>query len=58
MEINLDLYNIIHLQNRNIFLKLKKDIDSTPYNLVLTDASFYRACKRNIGKINIYEPTN
>lgn len=58
MEINLDLYNIIHLRNGNILLKLKKDIDSTPYNLVLTDASFYRACKRNIGKINIYEPTN
>jgi len=26
--------------------------------LVLTDASFYKACKKNIGKINIYEPTN
>lgn len=58
MEINLELYKVIPLPNGNIFLKLKKDIDSTPYNLVLTDASFYKACKRNIAKINIYEPTN
>ena len=43
---------------RNILLKLKKDIDNTPYNLVLTDISFYKACKKNIGIINIYEPTN
>jgi len=58
MEINLELYKVIPLPNGNILLKLKKDIDSTPYNLVLTDASFYKACKRNIAKINIYEPTN
>mgnify|MGYP000719309998 CR=1 FL=1 len=56
MEINLDLYNIIHLRNGNILLELKKAIE-TEYNLVLTDTSFYRACEKNIGKINIYEPT-
>jgi hypothetical protein len=56
MEINLDLYNIIHLQNGNILLELKKAIE-TEYNLVLTDVSFYNACNKNIGKINIYEPT-
>ena len=58
MDINLNLYKAFTLPNGNILLKLKKDIDTTPYNLVLTDASFYRACKKNIGKINIYEPTN
>jgi hypothetical protein len=58
MNINLNLYNIINLQNGNILLKLKKDIDNTPYNLILTDISFYKACKKNIGIINIYEPTN
>ena len=58
MEINLDLYKIIHLPNGNILLKLKKNIDYTAYNLVLTDISFYKACEKNIGKINIYEPTN
>lgn len=56
MEINLDLYNIIHLKNGNILLELKKSIE-TEYNLVLTDTSFYSACEKNIGKINIYEPT-
>jgi hypothetical protein len=56
MEINLDLYNIIHLQNGNILLELKKSIE-TEYNLVLTDTSFYSACEKSIGKINIYEPT-
>ena len=58
MNINLDLYKIINLPNGNILLKLKKDIDYTPYKLVLTDISFYEACNKNIGKINIYEPTN
>ena len=58
MEINLDLYNAIHLPNGDILLKLKKDIDKTQYNLVLTNISFYKACEKNIGKINIYEPTN
>ena len=58
MEINLNLYKIVHLPNGNILLKLRKDVDETPYNLVLTDISFYRACKKNISKINIYEPTN
>jgi hypothetical protein len=58
MSNNLDLYKIIHLPNGNILLKLKKDIDDTPYKLVLTDISFYKACTKNIGKINIYEPTN
>jgi hypothetical protein len=58
MNINLDLYKIIHLPNGNILLKLKKDIDDTLYKLVLTDISFYKACTKNIGKINIYEPTN
>ena len=58
MSINLDLYNIINLPNGNILLKLKKEIDNTQYNLVLTDISFYKACTKNIGKINIYEPTN
>jgi hypothetical protein len=56
MEINLDLYNIIHLKNGNILLELKKEIE-IEYNLVLTDTSFYKACEKNIGKINIYEPT-
>lgn len=56
MEINLDLYNIIHLRNGNILLELKKAIE-TEYNLVLTDTSFYKACEKSIGKINIYEPT-
>jgi hypothetical protein len=56
MEINLDLYNIIHLQNGNILLELKKSFEPE-YNLVLTDTSFYSACEKNIGKINIYEPT-
>ena len=58
MSINLDLYNIINLPNGNILLKLKKEIDNTQYNLVLTDISFYKACKKNIGILNIYEPTN
>ena len=58
MDINFDLYKIIKLPNGNILLKLKKDVDNTPYNLVLSDISFYQACKKNIGKINIYEPTN
>jgi len=58
MDINFNLYKAFTLPNGNILLKLRKDIDTTPYNLVLTDASFYRACKKNIGKINIYEPTN
>lgn len=58
MNINLDLYNIINLPNGNILLKLKKEIDNTPYNLILTDISFYKACDKNIGKLNIYEPTN
>lgn len=58
MSINLDLYNIINLPNGNILLKLKKEIDNIQYNLVLTDISFYKACTKNIGKINIYEPTN
>jgi hypothetical protein len=58
MNINLDLYNIVNLPNGNILLKLKKDIDYTSYKLVLTDISFYKACTKNIGKINIYEPTN
>ena len=53
MEINLDLYNAIHLPNGDILLKLKKDIDKTQYNLVLTNISFYKACEKNIGKINI-----
>ncbi len=57
MDINLNLYQAFTLPNGNILLKLKV-IDTTPYNLVLTDASFYKACKKNIGKINIYEPTN
>lgn len=56
MEINFNLYNIIHLQNGNILLELKKAIE-TEYNLVLTDTSFYSACEKNIGKIKIYEPT-
>jgi len=56
MEINLDLYNIIHLQNGNILLELKKSIERE-YNLDLTDTSFYSTCEKNIGKINIYEPT-
>ena len=56
MEINLDMYNIIHLRNGNILLELRKAIE-TEYNLVLTDTSFYKACEKNIGKINIYEPT-
>jgi len=58
MEINLDLYKIICLSNGNILLKLKNDIDNTPYNLDLSDSSFYKACNKNIGKINIYEPSN
>ncbi len=58
MEINYDLYKIIHLPNGNILLKLKNDIDNTPYNLDLSDSSFYKACNKNIGKINIYEPSN
>ena len=58
MDINFNLYKAFTLPNGNILLKLRKDIDTTPYNLVLTDASFYRARKKNIGKINIYEPTN
>jgi len=57
MEINFNLYNIIHLQNGNILLELKKAIE-TEYNLVLTDTSFYSACEKNIGKINIFEPTS
>ena len=56
MEINFDLYNIIHLQNGNILLELKKSVE-TEYNLVLTDTSFYSAFEKNIGKINIFEPT-
>ena len=39
-----------------IFKGVKKAIE-TEYNLVLTDTSFYSACEKNIGKINIYEPT-
>lgn len=35
MNINNNLYKIIHLSNGNILLKLKKDFDETPYNLVL-----------------------
>jgi len=58
MEINLALYKVIHLPNGNILLRLRRDIDETPYNLILTDLSFYIACRKNIGKINIYEPTN
>lgn len=58
MEINYDLYKMIHLPNGNILLKLKNDVDNTPYNLVLSDSSFYKACNKNIGKINIYEPSN
>ena len=58
MEINLNLYRVIYLANGNILLKMKKDIDETPYNLVLNDISFYIACRKNIGKNNIYEPTN
>ena len=27
-------------------------------NLVLSDISFYKVCNKNIGKINIYEPSN
>ena len=57
MEININLYNIIHLRNGNILLELKKAIENE-YNLDLTDTSFYRACEKNIGKINIYEPTS
>jgi len=56
MEINFNLYNIIHLQNGNILLELKKAFEKE-YNLILTDTSFYSACEKNIGKINIYEPT-
>jgi hypothetical protein len=56
MEINFNLYNIIHLQNGNILLELKKAVEKE-YNLILTDTSFYSACEKNIGKINIYEPT-
>ena len=56
MEINLELYNIIRLRNGNILLELKKSTE-TEYNLVLTDVSFYSACQKSIGKINIYEPT-
>lgn len=58
MEINFDLYKIIHLPNGNILLKLKNKVDNTPYNLVLYDSSFYKACNKNIGKINIFEPSN
>jgi hypothetical protein len=58
MEINYDLYKIIHLPNGNILLKLKNDVDNTPYNLDLSNSSFYKACNKNIGKINIYEPSN
>lgn len=58
MEINFDLYKMILLPNGNILLKLKNDVDNTPYNLVLSDSSFYKACNKNIGKINIYEPSN
>lgn len=50
MEINFDL------QNGNILLELKKAFEKE-YNLILTDTSFYSACEKNIGKINIYEPT-
>jgi hypothetical protein len=50
MEINFDL------QNGNILLELKKAIEKE-YYLVLTDSSFYSACEKSIGKINIYEPT-
>lgn len=56
MEININLYNIIHLQNGNILLEFKKAIE-TEYNLDFTDNSFYSVCEKNIGKINIYEPT-
>ena len=56
MEINFNLYNIIHLQNGNILLELKKAFEKE-YNLILTDTSFYSACEKNIGKIKIYEPT-
>jgi hypothetical protein len=58
MEINFDLYKIIHLPNGNILLKLKNEVDNTPYNLVLYDSSFYKACNKNICKINLYEPSN
>jgi len=57
MEINFNLYNIIHLQNGNILLELKKAFEKE-YNLILTDTSFYSACEKNIGKINIFEPTS
>lgn len=56
MEINFELYNIIRLRNGNILLELKKATE-TEYNLVLTDVSFYSACQKSIGKLNIYEPT-
>jgi hypothetical protein len=58
MEINFDLYKIIHLPNGNILLKLKNEVDNTPYNLDLSDSSFYKACNKNICKINLYEPSN
>lgn len=58
MKINFDLYKIIHLPNGNILLKLKNEVDNTPYNLVLNDSSFYKSCNKNIGKINLYEPSN
>jgi len=58
MEINFDLYKMISLPNGNILLKLKNDVDNTPYNLDLSDSSFYKACNKNIGKNNIYEPSN
>ncbi len=57
MEINLNLYNIIHLQNGNILLELKKAIEKE-YNLVLTDTSFYCACEKSIGKITPTEKKN
>lgn len=57
MEINFDLYKMISLPNGNILLKLKNDVDNTLYNLDLSDSSFYKACNKNIGKNNIYEPS-
>lgn len=37
---------MINLPNGNILLKLKKDIDNTLYNLILTNVSFYKVCKK------------
>jgi hypothetical protein len=58
MKIDPYAYKVIHLSNGNILLRLKKDIDNRPYNLVITDISFYKACKNNMEKIHMYQPTN